>query len=347
MKIKIFIWLFLIILFGCERDQAKRDQNIDIRKPLSWGSKQDIYVFADDNVWKYAEYHLRNTLERFVFTTVNEPVFQVKRANIQNIDTFYKFNNLLFLADMNSNQPVSAYIKGIMGNAAREEIAQNGIAIFPQQNLWARDQFVLILLAENERKLLELNIEMANQTYDLFQQKLYSRIRDQVYKTRIYDDSFFELMNWKMRLPKSYIVYKYDLSENFVSFLARLKDNPDRYISLYWEKMESAEDINQWLKAKRADLAWRYYDEDEFADRDIRIMRYKLGDYSGWKLAGRWQNKKYAVGGAFQSFAFYDESSKTAYLIDNSVYYPEGNKLMALIETEVISETFELKSILE
>jgi len=49
------------------------------------------------------------------------------------------------------------------------------------------------------------------------------------------------------------------------------------------------------------------------------------------------------VGGAFQSFAFFDENSERAYLIDNSVYYPEGSKLEALIELEIISSSIVIK----
>ncbi|MCK5345363.1 MAG: DUF4837 family protein, partial [Candidatus Heimdallarchaeota archaeon] len=97
----------------------------------------------------------------------------------------------------------------------------------------------------------------------------------------------------------------------------------------------------------RKNISWKYYDEDEFFDKDIRIQPYEIGSYQGWKFSGRWQNKKYAVGGAFQSFAFYDEAAKKAYLVDNSIYFPEGYKLAGLIETEVISQTIKIKNELE
>ncbi|MCK5050398.1 MAG: DUF4837 family protein, partial [Candidatus Cloacimonetes bacterium] len=89
--------------------------------------------------------------------------------------------------------------------------------------------------------------------------------------------------------------------------------------------------------------SWKYYDEDEFFDRDVRMEKFKLAGYQGWRLTGRWQNKKHSVGGAFQSFAFYDETNGLAYLIDNSVYHPEGEKLEALYELEIISNTLKLK----
>ncbi|HPR18130.1 MAG TPA: DUF4837 family protein [Candidatus Cloacimonadota bacterium] len=339
-------WLLMCVLLlaacGKNNDNSQKSR-LDSHKPMSWGHKQDVYVFADDNVWKYAEHYIRATLERTEFTTMNEAYFEVKRAPLQEMESFYKFNNLLFLSDMENDSPVNNYVKKIMGEAISEDIKKNSIGVYPQNNLWANDQFVLFLVGDTERHLLELNIEMQERTFQLFRQRLYDRISEQVFKSRTYDPSFFSTFGWELNLPKSYVVYKHNPADNFVSFIARLRDKPDRYLSVYTEPMESDRVDDKWLKEKRAELAWKYYDEDEFLDRDIRWQRYELGSFSGWKLAGRWQNKKYAVGGAFQSFAFYDADTQTAYLIDNSVYFPDGYKLAALIETEVISRTLKIK----
>ena len=351
MKRSILAILILIIfLIGCSKESSQQNVNnikqkkIDIKKPMSWGHKQTIYVFADDNVWKYAERYLRNTLERYYFTTENELYFDVKRVPLDKLEQFYKFNNLVFLADLESNAPVSTYVKTIMGSKVKAEIAEKSVGMYPKENIWARDQYVLFLLGDNERNLLNLNINMANETFQLFKQKLYERITFLVYKTETYTKSTFDNYSWEMDLPKSYTVYKQDDENNFISFLARLRNKPDRYISVYSEKMIENKLDGNWLKEKRAELTWKYYDEDEFFEKDIRIQPFEIGSYQGWKLSGRWQNKKYAVGGAFQSFAFYDEVTKKAYIVDNSIYFPEGFKLAGLIETEVISQTIKIKN---
>jgi hypothetical protein len=310
---------------------------------MSWGHKQDIYVFADDNVWKEAEEVIRNTLERYQFTTENEPYFMVKRAPMKDMENFYKFNNLLFLANLNSDRPVAAYVKKVMGDQIKQEINENSVGVFPQDNLWARDQFVLFLLADTEENLLKLNYEMANKTFELFKDVLFERIKTQVYKSKIYSSSTFKKYDWDLQLPKSYTLYKQDDANHYISFLARLRNKPDRYISVYSSPMATNLVNEDWLKKTRAELAWKYYDEDEFFDKDIRFERYELNGFAGWKMSGRWQNKKYAVGGAFQCYGFFDETGKTAYLIDNSIYFPEGYKLAGLIELEVISNTFSVK----
>ena len=62
--------------------------------------------------------------------------------------------------------------------------------------------------------------------------------------------------------------------------------------------------------------------------------------YNAYKLSGRWQNRKSFTGGTFACWGFYDEQQKMAYMIYNAVYFPEGEKLRALIALEIISETF-------
>jgi len=349
-KFIVLIVLSFLVFAGCSSDPSQQKVNntkqkkVDIKKPMSWGHKQTIYVFADNNVWKFAERHLRDTLERYYFTTENEPYFDVKRAPLDKLEQFYKFNNLIFLADLESSAPVSAYVKTIMGSAIETEIAENKVGMYPKENIWARDQFVLFLIGNNERNLLNLNISMAEETFQQFKQKLFERISFLTYKSKTYLKSTFNNYTWEMDIPKTYTVYKQDDKNNFISFLARLRNKPDRYISIYSEDMIEDYVDDNWLKEKRKELAWKYYDEDEYFDKDVRIQPYEIGKKQGRKLSGRWQNKKYAVGGAFQSFAFYDEIGKKAYLIDNSIYFPEGFKLAGLIETEVISQTIKIKN---
>ncbi len=342
MKKILFLLTAIFLIFGCgeKKEEKSSQQKLDPRKPMSWGHQQTIYVFADENVWKYAKSHLQKNLERFHFTTTNEKIFEIKRA--KNIEQFYRFNNLLFFCDLEATTEISEYVKDIISKKIITEVKENSVGIYPKNNLWANDQFVLFLLGDNERNLLTLNIEMANEVYSLFREKLLERISRQVYQTKIYSQQEFADLSWKLKLPKSYVRYKKD--ENFLSYLARLRNKPDRYISVYWEDIDEKDFGKDWFHKKRADLAWKYYDEDEFDKKDAKSEKIKFLGQTAWKLSGRWQNKKYAVGGAFQSFSFYDKKTQKAYLIDNSVYFPEGDKLPALLELEIISKTFSIKS---
>lgn len=344
---KVLIVLLIILsVFSCSRQEAKHDPGgrpLDKRKPMSWGQQQNIYIFADDNVWKYGETYLRNSLERYYFTTENETYFEIRRISIDQLEQFYRFNNLIFYCDLASEAPVSSYVKRIMGEQVAADVSVDAARLYPQHNLWANDQYVLFILGDTEENLLKLNILQANRIFELFRQKLYDRISNKIFSSPVYPAGEFRNWPWTLQLPRNYQLYRNLENENFVSYLARAKEKPDRYISVYYEPMLSDSIDREWLKETRADLAWKFYDEDYFLDKDIKFEKINLGEREAWKLSGRWQNRKHVMGGTFQSFAFYDKINRIAYLIDNSVYFPEGFKLAALIELEIISQTLAIK----
>ncbi len=346
-KISMIILLTVLILTGCgDSNESRRHrpagQDTDYRKPLAWGHEQTIYVFADSNVWQYAEPYLRESIERYYFTTENETYFDLKRADFSAIQQFYRFKNLIFFAHLDSEQQVSNYVKERLSETVLQSVREEGIGMFTSHNLWANDQLVIFLLGDTEANLLRYNILQANEIFEQFRSKLFARIEKKVYGLKIHPEVMFSNLPWSVKLPENYVIFKRDDSNNFTSFLARRREQPDRYLAVYYEEMEENRVTLDWLIETRARLVWDYYDEDEFQREETRSEQTEISNRQTIKLSGRWQNAKYAIGGAFQSFAFYDESNQRAYLIDNSVFYPEGFKLPALIELEVISRTIEI-----
>ncbi|MCK9328558.1 MAG: DUF4837 family protein [Candidatus Cloacimonetes bacterium] len=320
---------------------------IDSRKPMAWGHEQTIYVFADSDVWKIAEPYLRYSLERDFYTTENEQLFDVKLGELDNIEQFNRFKNLIFIGDLSSNKKVSQYVKNIMNEQAIASVQNRKSSMFLNNNLWANDQMVLFLMATNANELKSFLHNNTEIYFNMFKERFINRIVFKSQKLDGYKDSFFKEMPFKIYIPETYRVFKRDLDNNFISFLWRSRenqeDNPDKYISIYWENATENPIDDKWLIEKRKDLAWKYYDEDEFNIEDTIRGQREIGEKDGWFLFGRWQNKKYYMGGAFRSYAVYDEVLKIAYLIDTSVYFPAGYKIKYLLELEGIVETIILK----
>ncbi len=98
---------------------------------MAWGNRRTVYAVCDKFLWKYAESHLRNSLERFQFTTVNEKYFDVNLTEFDALEQFYKYNNLIFFCALDSDDQVSAHVKSIMNEDVKNKLLKKALAYFP------------------------------------------------------------------------------------------------------------------------------------------------------------------------------------------------------------------------
>ncbi len=357
----LLIIIFGLSLFSCSKQEKKsglvsksktRDDvnTYDPHKPMSWGQDQVIYVFADPEIWKEAEFYVRYSLERAFYTVENEKLYEVRLGDVKALDQFYKYKNLLFLCDLSTDQPVAQSVKKMMNSDMKNYVQKNGIGLFAKHNFWANEQFVVFMIGNSKENLLNYNKTHGNEVFYHYRQKLVQRISYKLKKNKPVSEKMFKDYPFTLKVPENYLLYKSDPKGRFISFIWRSREdqklNPDKYISVYYEKMPNKTNKvieKDWVTKTRKRIAWDYYDQDEMLDQDVQYGLFKFINYPTWYMSGRWQNKKYYVGGSFQSMGFYDEKTQTAYLIDTSVYFPQGKKLKFLMELESIAQTFRIK----
>ncbi len=339
MKRALIVLLLLSALTGCGRGEKKKDgTKLATDKPPSWGHNQVIYVFADDPVWESVEKYLRYSLEREEYTTENEPWFAVERVDINDMERYYRFANLLFLGHLRSADKVSSYLADKLGDSYIQQVKESGGGLFSRDELWSNDQIAVFLITESGKDMPRFNYEKANDIFDLFQKKLHQRMKRRAYLPGIHEKSEFKNLPWYVNLPRNFKSYR----ENKV-WLARLGEQPDRYFGVYYEKLDEKPDLRTWGLSARKKFAWESYDEDVFDPDRARTRSIEIDGHDAMKISGPWKNDKYYVGGAFQCYVLYDEATSTAFLVDNSIYFPEGYKLTTLVELEEISKTFHVK----
>ena len=342
---KLFLIFFVVLMiFSCGKDNKryKNYKTSDIHKPRAWGQLQKVYVFADDDIWKKAKVILEKSLTRSYFTTEDEKYFEVERAKYDDIEQFYKYNNLIFLANLKSHDNVSEHVKSIMQQTTLDNVKKSGAGIYPTNNLWANDQIVSFIIADTPKNLINIIQLQSDEIFNIFKRKLYARIKERIYRRDLYSAKAFSKLPWTMDINKNYILYKE--GKGFTSFINRIITKPDKYVSVYYESMPQDNVDKNWMKKIRAKIGSDYFEGDVIDSLFVDSRKDKIAGYSCYKMYGRWQNAKYYIGGAFQSYAFYDKKNKIAYLIDNSVYYPAGYKLLSLIELEILSNTFKVKN---
>jgi hypothetical protein len=351
---KLFLLaLVLIGLAGCFKTKAPSDRYtafdnlIDHAKPLAMGDDRDVHVFCDPANWKALEPFIRSGIEREVPIVYPEKYFNLILTDVKEAGALAKYKNILYIGDLASSAAVSTHMKSVLAQDFITRVQNSGGDLFVAKNHSSRDQIVLFLLGKDALSLSKIGALQADPIFGLLLRRFAERQGYYAYQGKVLPSSFFEPYPFSLHIPDTYRIYSNDRSGNFLSFLYRARmqnrEIPDKYVSVYHESMpENKLDLN-WLLSKRKELGIKYFEGDEFDADLIRKEPFRFGAYEGYRLLGAWKNMKHAIGGGFQSFAFWDAKTKTAYLIDNSVYFPAGDKLPILVELYTISNSIQIK----
>ncbi|MBN2829043.1 MAG: DUF4837 family protein [Candidatus Cloacimonetes bacterium] len=351
-KIYLFSTLLILLLLitGCNKQEKEVVQNMSQQisnKPLSWGKDQVIYIFADQELWQTMEADIRENLERTFVTTGEEALFEIELADIKKMDDYYKFRNLLFIADISDNEPVAQYVNTQLQSDLVEQVKKDGFGFYYKADLWARDQIVCFLLSDNLTQMKALHQNLKDVIFNQYRNALRNRIKTMYSHKVTKSDEIFNELPYEISIPKQFTIYKDWKDKNIMSFLYRhykeKGDKPDKYITIYYEKADKNPISEEWLFKARSRIGWDVYDKDEIKADQVKIELFEWNEIKGLRLFGRWSNFQYIMGGAFQSYAFWDEKTKTAYLIDNSIFFPAGDKLYYMMEMEAISQTIHIK----
>ncbi len=353
MRRYLLFLLSLLLLVGCSKPKAENerytmfDKIIDHAKPLAMGDDRDVHVFCDPANWKALEPFVRSGIEREVPIVYPEKYFNLILTDVAEANTLAKYKNIVYIGDLESTAPVSTYMRSVLAKDFITRVQQSGGDLFVSRNHSSRDQIILFLLAKDALSLSKIGAVQADPIFSILLQRFAERQGYYAYQGKVLPSSFFDNYPYSIQIPDTYRIFSNDKQGRFLSFLYRAKmqnrEIPDKYVSVYYEAMpENKLDIN-WVLNKRKELGQKYFEGDEFDAQLIRKEPFKFGKYEGYRLLGAWKNMKLAIGGGFQSFAFWDADTKTAYLIDNIVYFPAGDKLPILVELYTISNSFKVK----
>jgi len=345
--------LLLLTILACTKSKSEPtrytafDDLIDHAKPLAMGDDRDVYIFCDPANWKALEPFIRSAIEREIQLVYPEKYFQIIMADIKDAQTLSKYKNLIYIGDLNSEAPVSKYAKSVVDKNFIARVNNSGGDLFTAKNHSSRDQLVMFLMGRDAVSLSKIGALQSDNIFGLLLHRFAQRQAYYAYQGKVIAASFFKPYPFALQIPDTYRLFSNDQDGRFLSFLYRAKmqdrEIPDKYISVYHEPMPENKLDLEWLKTKRKELGQKYFEGDDFDAELVRQETFRFTDHDGFRLMGAWKNVKHAIGGAFQSFAFWDEATKTAYLIDNIVYFPAGDKLPILLELFMISSSLTLK----
>ena len=352
--------LILVSIVACKKQETTKEppknfytkyQNlVDLSKPLAFGDDNVIYIFAEDNNLKSVESSLNASLTRTIQIIIDEPYFTTEFKDGSEINDFTNYKNLIYCGTLDGKDRVSTFITSTLAPSYIDLVRKNGSEMFVVNNFYVRDQLIIYLIAKDATSLKNLVKERNEQIFNYYLDRYKQRLAYQVYFNEVIADDYFADLPFTIKIPVLYMVFKEDKPGHFLSFIyqpANPNSNlPDKYVSVYYESMPENQISEDWIYRTRQMLGKKYLDGDEIYDKKYTTEKVKIAEYDGLKMYGHWINKKLSggVGGAFQSFAFWDAKTKTAYLVDNIIYAPNITyKLPYLLELEMVSQSITIK----
>lgn len=344
--------LVILLLLSCRSSHDTPahydafDDLFDHSKSIAFGEDEDIYVFCGQEVRTQLEPIILASLEREVALVYNEKFFNVIFSDIKEMDRLMRFKNLLFIGTIEEGDPVSRYLQKALDPKLQARIQQSTGEIFLNKNRFVKDQLIVQVIGLNNEKVTDLFTLSANRVFDLFLDRYTKRLAYQAYQTNIIEPEFFDLYPFSLKIPNNYRLYANDKNNRFLSLLYRARiqngKHPDKFISVYYEPMEQNTLDEKWLTDTRTHIGKVQFG-DSLNVQTLRTESFKFAGYQGFRLSGAWINLEKFAGGAFQSYAFWDEKTKQAYLVDTMTFFPEGDKLPVLMELFMIASTIKVK----
>ncbi len=332
--------LLLLVVAGC----GGKDGKSTLVKSKAYGENNEVHLFAGGQNLEAVRDSLLRSLTRTVTIVHEEPYFYPKFQPANQFQNFRLYRNLVLCGTTNGTDEISLLIAK---NLAPEQVAaarNGGGEMFVAQDHYAQDQLIIYLLAKDPATLAELARERDGQIFDRLLKRYKERLGEELYKNAIIEDDFFANRPYRLKVPQYYNTWKDFKNERYLSLIHQPPSPPDKYISVYYEPMPVNRVDEDWIYQTRQDLGRKYMEGDQIYLDSHWVEAARIAGHQGLRLWGHWINEdKGGYGGGFQTWAFWHEPSQRAYLIDNIVLNPGGDKLPSLLELEMLSRSFELK----
>jgi len=336
-KLTIFVFCITIIFLTC--GDFKRN---------AVGNFNAISVVISLEDWVELKDELRNTFEKELQLPQPEKSFELHRTMPEEWEKRKRDRNIIFISTLYSKGPIKDFIERMLTPEIKKGVEEEKYFYFLKEDVWANNQAVLILIAENIETLKNKIKNNKEALFGLMYQKVLKWA-----KVSIYDDGYKEKLskellekyNFTFKIPEHYYIATEDSVNNF--FWIR-RWNPDRMIAVYFENAIGDYKITkEWVLNKRDSLSMKYMDGSEI-DRENSDFSSEFVSFLGrrtHRLTGLWKIERKILGGPFINYSFYDEKTGKIFMIDLSVFNPNitsSRKLPYLLQLETIARTFEI-----
>jgi len=315
------------------------------------GFEDEIFVLADSLEYLEFKDALDSTFEKLIYTPQPEKIFTLKRFNPSEINKYKRKKNLVFIAPLNSNSSASEFIRAVVDSAIENKLKDDPGFIVYKNDLWAKNQMIVILSAPNadelNSKILRNSDNLLYKFQKISDERLFGSLYQPNYEQMDAEGKFLKEYGWVIYVQADYKVAKNDSKDNFVWLRRSPGSDMERWIFIHWIENATPEYLNaDSIKTIRNRITKKFYKtaddmgyvviaEDYFTINEVNFNnKYALFTQGLWDL-----NIK-GMGGPFVNYVFYDEDTKRIYMLDGSVYAPKFYKRNLIQQMDVTLQSF-------
>ncbi|MDP6042285.1 MAG: DUF4837 family protein [Candidatus Latescibacteria bacterium] len=328
---KYFPFILLLCL-GC-----------DDRLPESLGPARKLIVLADSTDWQTLEDPIREIFETVISTPQAERVYEIEHGDVNFFQSHKHVlrKNLLVIAPLNANHPTAQFLKEILSTDVQQAIQKGRSAVSWKHDIWARDQTLLVVSGTDLDTVIENLWMESDRLYRTLENSVDKSIRENIYSFGEREDVTRELATtygWSVRVPFGFRILEAYPDSGFVVLA---KDNPSRWLSIYWESDVHPDQLTEdWCIEKRDQITDRLFGGDRIVPGEVTIRQTEFTGKLAIVLQGLWENEAEWKGGPFKSYAFVDVDLNRFFFIDMGLYAPNKKKAPYLRQVDLVAKSF-------
>ena len=307
----------------------------------SGGDEKEIVVIADSLDYRFLQNELSHTFEREIPTPWPEKIFELNRVPVSAMENYLYRPRLLLVGIIGSSTPAAAKIKAMLTPQIETRIMSGENYVFKKDDPWAKGQRLLVLTATDLDTLKQRLAENRDALFDLFNQPLLERTKKEMYS--LYEQkelakTLLEKYSWTLRIQHDYQIYKEFPNEHFVMLR---RAYPERWFFVSWQRLDDPSQITlDWVVGWRNQIGAQFYEKDRVAPVDLTASEVEFAGRRALQVQGLWENDTKVAGGPFKAWAFYDEYTRKAFLVDIAVFVPGQEKVKHMRQLEIMARTF-------
>ena len=315
------------------------------------GFEDEIFVLADSAEYLEFKEALDSTFEKLIYTPQPEKIFTLKRISSSEMSKHKRKKNLVFIAPLYSNSETSKFIRTAIDSAIENKLNEDPDFIVYKEDLWARNQIIVILSAptpeELKSKILRNSDNLLYKFQKISDERLFGSLYQPRYEQQDIEGKFLKDYGWVIYVQADYKVAKNEADDKFVWIRRSPGSDMERWIFVHWIDNATPEYLNEdSIKTIRNRLTKKFYRTVDnlsyvvIAEDYFTINEVNFNDRYALFTQGLWDLNIKGMGGPFVNYVFYDEDTRRLYMLDGSIYAPKFYKRNLIQQMDVTLQSF-------